>query len=88
MSTWRDDARCRTVGPEIMFPTAQGDEGRRQIKAAKEICQYCTVQPQCLAYALGREGDSEAIARAGIWGGLNPRERARLTRTQRQEAAA
>jgi WhiB family redox-sensing transcriptional regulator len=43
-------------------------------RAAKRICQTCTVQTECLEYALAND------ERFGIWGGLSERERRRLKR--------
>lgn len=67
-----DDARCNSTDPAIFFPEKGGDPGWR--RAAKSICRGCEVRVQCLNYALANEEPH------GIWGGLTPRERARLNR--------
>ena len=46
-------------------------------RAAKRICQTCTVQTECLEYALAND------ERFGIWGGLSEREPIGLARSRR-----
>lgn len=78
-ANWEDHARCKTVGPDAMFP----DQGQTDdYRAAKAVCQWCPVRAQCLAYALEMEGNRPAIQRAGVWGGTTPRERAAISRQQ------
>ena len=73
--TWRDQARCRGVDPEIFHP-AEEDDGT----PAKAICEVCPVREPCLEYAItAREKD-------GVWGGLTARERRRLIRQRRRTA--
>ena len=64
---WQDRARCRDYDPEIFFPEKGGSS-----REAKRICAQCTVQRECLDYALSND------ERFGIWGGLSERERRRL----------
>jgi WhiB family transcriptional regulator, redox-sensing transcriptional regulator len=68
---WRDSALCAETAPDLFFPE-KGESAR----AAKRICARCEVVDACLAYALAR-GES-----VGVWGGLTPRERAALKRTE------
>lgn len=71
---WRERAECRRLGARPFFrarldaPAASPSA----VAAAKEVCALCPVQPQCLRHAL-RRGEP-----AGVWGGLDPRERRRL----------
>jgi WhiB family redox-sensing transcriptional regulator len=59
-------ARCREVGvpPALFF-----SDGIDRERAAKKVCGACPIRIKCLAYAL------EATEPAGIWGGLNVKER-------------
>jgi WhiB family redox-sensing transcriptional regulator len=63
-SSWRRDALCAQVDPEIFFP----EKGASTLDA-KGVCAGCPVRSECLADALGR-GE-----RFGVWGGLSERER-------------
>jgi WhiB family transcriptional regulator, redox-sensing transcriptional regulator len=69
------DAACRGMDAEVFFPPADGDDGM-----AKEICAACPVRAACLAFAI------DHAERFGVWGGLNEKERARLTAEQREAA--
>lgn len=57
---WRDDAACRHHDPGLWFPGPL-DPGVE----AKQICQTCPVQQQCLDYARRTQQNH------GIWGGVN-----------------
>ena len=75
--TWRDQARCRGVDPQIFHPS---EEDEAAAAVAKDICGLCTVREPCLEYAItSREHD-------GVWGGLTARERRRLIRQRRRTA--
>lgn len=67
---WMDDALCAQTDPEIFFP-----EHGQSSRNAKSVCAQCPVAGECLDLAL-RNGERE-----GVWGGLSPRERARLGRS-------
>lgn len=68
---WTDLARCKETGPddETWFPEKWG-----RGTDAKKICASCEVRQECLQYALDN-GE-----RAGVWGGLNTKERDLLRR--------
>jgi WhiB family redox-sensing transcriptional regulator len=66
---WQVHARCNEVDPEIFFPERGGSS-----KAARAVCNKCTVRSQCLEYALNNK------EQFGIWGGTSERERRRLRR--------
>lgn len=72
---WFDDAACRDADTDIFFPRSDADAG-----PAKAICETCPVREVCLEYALTTRPPD------GVWGGLTPIERHRLTR-RRQKAA-
>src|SRR5215213_6402822 len=66
---WYEQAACLDKDADCFFPEKGGST-----RAAKRICQTCTVQTECLEYALAND------ERFGIWGGLSERERRRLKR--------
>ena len=69
------EARCRSMDPEIFFPT----DGLG-VQRAAEICEACPVREACLEYAL-RNGIQH-----GVFGGLSERARVRLRRARSQAA--
>ena len=74
-STWRDQAACRGLDPEVFYPITEEEEA-----TAKNICADCTVRQSCLEHAIThREKD-------GIWGGATERERRRIIRQRRRTA--
>ncbi|TDT17739.1 transcription factor WhiB [Ilumatobacter fluminis] len=77
---WRDHALCRDTDPELFFPVGTTGQALVSQDHAKQVCQECTVQQECLDYALDTNQDS------GIWGGLTEEER-RSIRRQRAAAA-
>jgi WhiB family redox-sensing transcriptional regulator len=72
---WTAEARCRTLDPDIFFPS----DGLG-VQRAVAICAECPVREPCLEYAL-RNGIQH-----GVFGGLSERARARLRRTTRADA--
>jgi WhiB family redox-sensing transcriptional regulator len=66
---WYEQAACLDKDADCFFPEKGGST-----RAAKRICQTCSVQAECLDYALDND------ERFGIWGGLSERERRRLKR--------
>lgn len=78
---WRDRALCVGADPELFHPEggsatlpAARDRYRRQVAAAKAICDRCPAKAACLDYAL-----TEGIP-FGIWGGKTENERRQRTR--------
>lgn len=69
MTDWRLNAACWDIGSDMFFPEV-GDNARK----AKQVCQSCPVTAECLHFAL------ENGVKAGIWGGLNYKERTRIRR--------
>lgn len=74
--SWRVDAACRTVDPNIFFPKHEADSA-----IAKLICNECVVRVPCLEYAI------ETGENFGVWGGASEGERRALVRNQRQRGA-
>jgi WhiB family redox-sensing transcriptional regulator len=76
MSThWMSEAACATTDPELWFPEL---DSLWRVREAKNICEKCPVKKECLEYALVN-GFKE-----GIWGGLSPTERNRLSKEKRK----
>ncbi|MGH9893412.1 MAG: WhiB family transcriptional regulator [bacterium] len=69
---WRDLAACRDSEPSLFFPIGSTGPAIEQIAAAKMICAVCSVQEDCLQYAL------ESNQESGVWGGFAEDERRRL----------
>ncbi len=65
--SWQERALCAQTDPEAFFPEKGGST-----REAKKVCVGCTVQSECLEYALAHD------ERFGIWGGLSERERRKL----------
>lgn len=66
---WRDDATCRTVDPELFFPTGRAGQVTEMEQQAKKVCAVCPVREECLDTAL--EDDDYT----GVRGGLSAKER-------------
>lgn len=73
LPAWYAQAACRTADPEMFFP-----EKGRTPEAAKAICATCPVIDACLDHALTLEGNTDRSHRYGVWGGVSPKERARM----------
>lgn len=68
--TWADDAACVGEDPARYF--------NERIPVRSLACGRCPVADRCLAEALAAEGTTAAQMRFGIYGGLNPDQRADL----------
>jgi len=77
---WQLEAKCAELpirkSDAMFFPDRCGSS-----KAARAMCAGCAVRSECLEYALDHR---EAF---GIWGGKSERERRRLRRPRKTEAA-
>ena len=71
MISWRDQAGCRGLDPDLFFPDDGDNVG---IERAKQVCAPCPVSWECLSYAV------ETNQTEGIWGGTTRGERRRLRR--------
>ena len=72
-----------TADPELFFAT-DGERGDSKphavrVRAAKAVCNGCTVRAECLTYALTTR------QRDGVWGGLTETERGALIATSNRE---
>ena len=75
---WKADARCRGVDPAVLYVDEDDVAG---LAAAKELCAACPVRDDCLEHAIASR------EKIGVWGGMTPRERQRVIRRRRREAA-
>ena len=75
--SWTDEAKCKGQDANLFFP-----ERGASTRKAKSICRACSVQEECLEYAIDH---SEKF---GIWGGLSERERRKIKRQLIEEAEA
>ena len=57
MPSWTEEANCKGANADLFFP-----ERGASTRKAKAICRACTVQDQCLEYAV------ENSEKFGIWG--------------------
>lgn len=66
-TNWRNNANCKNQ-TNTMFPKTYKDI--TYIPAARALCKECTVQTQCLEYAL----EFPAADLHGVWAGHTPRQ--------------
>ncbi len=69
---WREIGACRDSDPDLFFPIGTTGVAATQIRQAIAICSACSIQEECLQYAL------ETNQEAGIWGGYPEDDRRRL----------
>ncbi len=72
---WTEDANCKGADADIFFP-----ERGASTRKAKAICRACSVQSECLEFAI------ENSEKFGIWGGLSERERRRIKRQRIEDS--
>lgn len=75
-TAWMVKGNCRDEPPSRFFPS----DGVG-VEAAQRICQGCPVKSPCLEYALEQRVDH------GVWGGASERERRRILKRRRDNAA-
>lgn len=69
---WRERALCKGKDTNIFYPEINAKGGKRQIADVKAICKICPVSSDCLTFAINND------EQFGIWGGLLPKERAKI----------
>lgn len=79
--TWRDDALCREIDPDV-FLVDRGPEA----SYARSVCAICPVAEECLEAAMESE-TGDHTHRAGIRGGLTPRQRSGLATRRRADGS-
>jgi WhiB family redox-sensing transcriptional regulator len=72
-SEWKWDSACQGMGPEVFY-LEQGEKAANsmRLRAARQICNGCSVRRECLQYALDNRIGT------GIWAGTTPSQRKRL----------
>lgn len=76
-------ALCREIGnPELWFPTSEHGKPV-DWDTPRAICQRCPLREACLEYAMGWEYSRVGEQRYGMWGALDPWERATIARQRR-----
>ena len=81
-TNWRSAGACLSADPDLFFPISSAGPAERQIARAKMICAGCSVQRECLEFALSHNQIY------GIWGGTTAEDRQRERRRKRRAAAA
>lgn len=77
---WREQAACRSQGPQLFFPAGVTGLAETQIASAKRVCGGCPVQEDCLEFALRTHQEY------GVWGGASEEERRAMRRARRAAA--
>ena len=66
---------CREIGLELFYPDEKGN-GSDTYTYARVICASCSVQAQCLEWAIKHEDH-------GMWGGTSPTDRRKIRRQRK-----
>lgn len=72
---WKDDAKCKDLGPDVFFPTSEVEE-----KARVDFCYDCPVRIDCLEFAVATDQN----VGPSIWGGMTSKQRDRVKRYVRR----
>ena len=80
--SWRPEASCQDLDPNLFFPAGETGPAAEQIAHATAICRLCPVSDLCLEFALQTHQDY------GIWGGTTEDERRQIRRARRAAARA
>ena len=80
--SWREEAMCRNYDPEIFFPRVSHSDVKgqhaKQVVEAKRICAMCSVDLECLDYALQLQNGYNHKSHNCIWGGTTYAERVKI----------
>lgn len=79
--SWREDAACHHVDPELFFPVERGHGAAYELELARSVCARCPVRSECMLAAL------ELRVTDGIWGGLTVAELRRVVALPRRQAS-
>ena len=71
---WTEEAICRSMDPEIFFPTRSD---KKTVRIATAACASCPVISKCLDHAL-RVQKNSFYGLQGIWGGTDERARGKI----------
>lgn len=78
MSDWREAAACKGLDSDLFYPAKNFADNTKE---AREICESCPVNKQCLEVSVR---NSEPF---GIWAGLTNRQRRTLKQQRKQPKA-
>lgn len=67
--SWRDDAACRGVDPDLFYPPKGSPVA---YEPARALCASCPVAADCLDYALATFDQKDDC---GMWAGTTPMQR-------------
>jgi WhiB family redox-sensing transcriptional regulator len=70
---WLEYANCKNADTRVFFILREDKDQRQRRAAAYAICQACSVQRECLEYAIVNN-------EVGIWGGTSERDRRLMRR--------
>lgn len=76
------DAACAGMGLDVFFEPDRSAQGGDPYAAARAVCRDCPILRGCLEFALGSEQGARGT-RFGVYGGLSPAERDRLSKARR-----
>ena len=69
------DAACAGHDTELWYPTGNGRRQPADWDTPRLLCASCPIRHACAEWALS---DPDPTHGEGVWGGLTPRDRARL----------
>lgn len=69
-TTWRDDAICLGMDPELFVPEGKG----RPAVEGVRVCMRCPVRRECAIEAVG----NDPLGDHGIWGGTTDHHRSKV----------
>jgi WhiB family transcriptional regulator, redox-sensing transcriptional regulator len=78
ISSWWEQAACRSADPDLFFPVSAGSAGA-ELATAKAVCASCAIRQRCLEYALDTRQEH------GVWGGTSEDERRALVAGRRRD---
>ena len=86
--SWRDQASCLDVDPELFFPVGVGELAVGQAEEAKAVCRGCPVLSECCEFELTPTSRGGLRNEFGVFAGLTVVERrAELRRRARRGRA-
>jgi WhiB family redox-sensing transcriptional regulator len=80
--TWRLDASCRSVDPEVFFPSERSQTPEYDLAVASSVCGKCPVAEQCADLA------QRLKVTHGVWGGRTADQLRRMSVTSSRRQCA
>ena len=63
ITAWRNRSACRDSDPDVFFPIGSSGPALEQIETARRICTACTVNEECLEFALATNQEAGHLGR-------------------------